>query len=302
LHHGVNQVTASMAIDQTYKRSDDLSSFEVQQGNSTWWTRNPMAYDWNGKIKFPRFSQEWYDAIDHEFLYGSRLFATSKQPFDRIMPLAELRGAKVLEIGCGMGLHTQVMAAAGADVTAFDLTSTAVEATTRRLALKGLEARVIQGDAEDLPFPDASFDFVWSWGVIHHSSRTARIVRQIARVLKKDGACRVMVYNREGMPARICFIRDYILKGGFARRSFEELLYKSSDGFSARFYVREQFEDIFRAFFKDVTSEICGQESDAVPLPSTLRRWAINIVPEKYLKKAQAKRGAFIFVKASAPD
>jgi 2-polyprenyl-3-methyl-5-hydroxy-6-metoxy-1,4-benzoquinol methylase len=290
-----------MAIDRSDKRSEELSSVEVQRGNSAWWTRNPMAYDWGGKIELPRFSPEWYEAIDAEFLYGSRLFATAKQPFDRIMPISELRGARVLEIGCGMGLHTQTMAAAGAEVTAVDLTSTAVEATSRRLALKGLQAQVLQCDAENLPFETAAFDFVWSWGVIHHSSRTARIVREIARVLNSTGACRVMVYNREGMPARICFLRDHILKGGFVRRSFEETLYRSCDGFSARFYVREQIEDVFRAFFNEVSSEVCGQESDAIPLPSPLRRWALSVVPERYLQKAQASRGAFIFLTASRP-
>lgn len=289
-------------MDRSYKRSEMLSSAEVQRGNSIWWTQNPMAYDWHAKIKLARFSPEWYEAIDAEFLYGSRLFATLEQPFDRILPIPELRGARVLEIGCGMGLHTQIMAAAGAEVTAIDLSATAVEATSRRLALKGLGAHVLQCDAENLPFTCGTFDFVWSWGVIHHSSRTARVVRQIARVLNRTGTCRVMVYNREGMPARICFVRDYLLKGGFLGQSFEETLYRSSDGFSARFYVREQFEDIFRAFFKDVSSEVCGQESDAIPLPSPLRRWALAIVPEKYLYRAQAKRGGFIFISAGGPD
>jgi SAM-dependent methyltransferase len=291
-----------MDIDKTYKRSEELTSVEVQRGNSVWWTRNPMAYDWTGKIKLPRFSSGWYEAIDAEFLRGSRLFATFQQPFDRIIPISELRGARVLEIGCGMGLHAQTMAAAGAEVTAIDLTPTAVEATCRRLALRGLRAHVLQCDAENLPFKTGTFDFVWSWGVIHHSSRTARVVREIARVLNKTGKCRVMVYNREGMPARICFIRDYVLKGRFIRQSFEETLYQFTDGFSARFYVREQFEDIFRAFFKDVSAEVFGQESDAIPLPSPLRRWVVAIVTERYLCKAQAKRGAFIFIRASRPD
>ena len=98
-------------------------------------------------------------------------------------------------------------------------TSTAVEAICRRLALRGLRAHVLQCDAENLPFTTGAFDFVWSWGVIHHSSRTARIVREIARVLNRTGACRVMVYNREGMPARICFIREYVLRGGFLGKS-----------------------------------------------------------------------------------
>jgi 2-polyprenyl-3-methyl-5-hydroxy-6-metoxy-1,4-benzoquinol methylase len=290
-----------MALDGNHKRSENLSTDEVQGGNSLWWTRNPMAYDWHGTIKLAKFSPAWFDAIDAAFLHGSRLFASEVQPFDKIMPLQDLHRARVLEIGCGMGLHTQTLAATGAEVTAVDLTPTAVEATSRRLAIKGLQAAVLQCDAEDLPFESGTFDFVWSWGVIHHSSRTARIVREVARVLNKRGACRIMVYNREGMPARIAFIRDYVLKAKFLRQTFEETLYRSSDGFSARFYVREQFEDLFRAFFKNVSSDVCGQESDAIPLPSTLRRWALHVVPESYLRMAQAKRGAFIFLKASGP-
>jgi ubiquinone/menaquinone biosynthesis C-methylase UbiE len=51
-------------------------------------------------------------------------------------------------------------------------------------------------DAEHLAFPDASFDFVWSWGVIHHSSNTWQIVGEIQRVLKPGGTAVIMVYHR----------------------------------------------------------------------------------------------------------
>jgi 2-polyprenyl-3-methyl-5-hydroxy-6-metoxy-1,4-benzoquinol methylase len=194
-----------MGMDRSNKRSSALSPAEVQRGSSLWWTQNPMSYDWAGEIQYPRFSPQWFEAIDARFLQRSRLFATLQQPFDRILPLDQLRGARVLEIGCGMGLHTQRLASAGADVTALDLTSTAVEATISRLALKGLRANVLRCDAENLPFLAGAFDFVWSWGVIHHSSRTARVVREIARVVNKGGSCRVMVYKRQGMHfPRLC--------------------------------------------------------------------------------------------------
>lgn len=274
---------------------------QVQGGNQDWWSRNPMTYDWRGQIEHPRYSREWFEAIDAAHIFGARLFSTRERLFDLVMPLDRLAGKKVLEIGCGMGLHTATMAAAKADVTAIDLTPTAIEATTRRLDLYGLKATLQQHDAESLPFADKTFDFVWSWGVIHHSSRTGRIAREIARVLKPDGEARIMVYNREGMSARITFLKDHLLRGGFLHRSFEETLYRTSDGFSARFYVQDQFEDLFRAFFDDVSSEICGQDADAVPLPRRLRMPVLKVIPESYLKAAQAKRGAFIFLKAKKP-
>jgi SAM-dependent methyltransferase len=278
-----------------------LSVDSVQQGNKAWWTENTMSYDWHNEIGAPRYSLEWYDAVDRGFLAGARLYGSDNTPFDRIIPFERLAGKDVLEIGCGMGFHTELMTRAGARVTAVDLSPTSVQATRRRLELKRLSAKVLEGDAESLPFEAGSFDFVWSWGVIHHSSRTGRVVRQIARVLRPDGECRIMVYNRASTWAYSILVRDHLLKGRFLRHSFEETLYSSSDGFSARFYVREQFEDLCRTFFQDVSSEIMGQESDVVPLPRQLRKYALRLLPLSYLKGAQASRGSFIFLTARHP-
>lgn len=285
-------------MDMT-KRTAELSAAKVQQGNQSWWTRNTMSYDFTRPIQFAKYTPEWYDEVDRRFIHDARLFATDTMPFDRIIPFARLKDARVLEIGCGMGLHSELMIRAGAHVTALDISQTSVDATAKRLHDKGLAGTVVQGDAENLRFDSGAFDFVWSWGVIHHSSRTARVVREIARVLSPDGECRVMVYNRQGMQARVAFYLNHLLKGGFLKRSFEETLYRSTDGFSARFYVAEQFEDLFRAFFKDVRSEICGQESDAVPLPRRLRRLAMLFYSQAALQRAQRKRGSFIFLTAS---
>jgi ubiquinone/menaquinone biosynthesis C-methylase UbiE len=159
----------------------------------------------------------------------------------------------------------------------------------------------MEADAEQLPFPSASFDFIWSWGVIHHSSRTGRVVREIARVSRPGAECRIMVYNRASTWAYSILLRDHLLKGRFLRHSFEETLYQSSDGFTARFYVQEQFEDLCRTFFKDVSSEIMGQESDVVPLPRQLRKYALRLMSPSYMRRAQSRRGSFIFLTASRP-
>ena len=283
------------------KRSVDLAVDSIQQGNKRWWTDNTMSYDWHNEIGASRFSLEWFEAVDRGFLKGARLYGSDATPFDRIIPFSQLAGKDVLEIGCGMGLHTELMVRAGARVTAVDLSPTSIQATRKRLELKGLTATVMEADAEQLPFESGSFDFVWSWGVIHHSSRTGRAVRQIARVLRPEGECRIMVYNRASTWAYSILLRDHLLKGRFLRRTFEETLYSSSDGFSARFYVQEQFEDLCRGFFHHVSSEIMGQESDVVPLPRRLRQYALRLLPLSYLKSAQATRGSFIFLTAKRP-
>jgi 2-polyprenyl-3-methyl-5-hydroxy-6-metoxy-1,4-benzoquinol methylase len=280
----------------------DFTPFEsLQSGNRTWWTANTMSYDWKEKVKQERFTLSWFDEVDRRFFHAARLFATTTQPFDRIIPFSSLKDREVLEIGCGMGLHAELMVRAGARVTAMDLSPTSVEGCTSRLALKNLTADVRQGDAENLPFEEKRFDFVWSWGVIHHSSRTTKIVREIARVLRPEGECRVMVYNREGMSARITFLKDHLLKGGFLRSSFDQTLNHNSDGFSARHYTRDQFEDLFRAFFSEVSCEVCGQESDAIPLPRYLRPLGLRLVSEGWLRRKQAQRGSFLFLRARRP-
>ena len=260
-----------------------------------------MSYDWNDKVKTERFSAGWFDEVDRRFIHSARLYATETQPFDRIIPFAALEGRDVLEIGFGMGLHTELMIRAGARVTALDLSPTSVEAVSRRLSLKRLTADVREGDAENLPFPDGRFDFVWSWGVIHHSSRTAKIVREIARVLRAEGECRVMVYNRDGMTARVVFLKYHLLKGGFLRGSFDQTLHRCSDGFSARHYVRDQLDDLFRAFFRSASCEVCGLESDVIPLPRFLRRPALRLASEAWLRRRQARCGSFLFLRAHQP-
>ena|ERR1700704_617664 len=284
------------------KRTSKLSASQVQMGSQLWWSENPMAYDWRGENKTTPLSIPWFDRADSVFVHSSRLFATDQTPFDRIIPFEQLRGKRVLEIGCGMGLHSELMIRAGAEVTSVDLTETAVRATSERFHLKKLKGTVLQADAEALPFPDKSFDFVWSWGVIHHSSRTGRIVRQIARVLKPEGECRVMVYNRSGMEAKVIFVRDYLLRFGWLRHNFDETLHRGIDGFSARFYVKDQLEDLFRTFFKEASVSICGLDSHAIPLPRHPRRLAMKVIPESYLRSAQAKRGNFLFLTAKHPE
>jgi len=283
------------------KRSLAMTPEQVQRGNRSWWSSNPMTYDWHGDIELAPLSLAWFDEIDRRFVQSARLYATNRAPFDRILPFERLRGLRVLEIGCGMGLHTELLVRAGAQVTAVDLSETSIAATRRRLELKGLSARVEQQDGEQLAFDASSFDFVWSWGVIHHSARSARIVREIARVLGPAGECRVMVYNRDSTTVAFRFLKDHIATGAFLGRTFEETLYQKTDGFSARYFVREHFEDLFRAFFEQVTSQVCGQESDALPLPRQLRRLLRPVVPDTYLRRVQARRGTFIFLVASKP-
>ncbi len=96
------------------------------------------------------------------------------------------RGAKVLDTGCGQGALAWYLAEAGAEVTAMDISAPNLRAAGAFLASRGVADRVtlVQGDAENLPFPDASFDIVVSSHVLEHLPDFHRGVTELHRVTR----------------------------------------------------------------------------------------------------------------------
>jgi len=157
----------------------------------------------------PRGSASFYRTLDeHRYKVHPRL--QSAVGFERT------RGLQVLEIGCGCGSEAERFVRAGAHYTAIDLTNAALSITRRRFQLANLEGRFVQGDAENLPFADGSFDFVYSHGVLHHTPDTPRTIREINRVLSPGGRAVIMLYYRESF--------NYYVNLGIVRRLRAHLL------------------------------------------------------------------------------
>jgi SAM-dependent methyltransferase len=113
----------------------------------------------------------------------------------------EWKGKRVLEVGCGQGAVLNHLAGAGANAVGIDMSwasmrralAGAVELQQRRVV------HVAAADCERLPFADAAFDAVVSFGVLHHTPDTRRAISEIRRVVKTGGLAIVMVY-RTGNP------------------------------------------------------------------------------------------------------
>ena len=134
-------------------------------------------------------TQEWYAAIERR--------RQELEPFiERFADFPAARDRQVLEIGVGVGTDLVRFARAGAHVTGVDLSERSVELARRRLRLENLPGEVLVADAEALPFRDCSFDFVYSWGVLHHTPDTAHAVREAIRVLRPGGRLVLMLYAR----------------------------------------------------------------------------------------------------------
>jgi ubiquinone/menaquinone biosynthesis C-methylase UbiE len=110
------------------------------------------------------------------------------------------RGKDVLEVGCGIATDGIEFARNDARYVGVDLTPRSLELAKERFALFRIAGRFEVANAEErLPFPDDSFDHVYSFGVIHHSPVPERIIREIYRVLRPGGTLTVMLYNRSSI-------------------------------------------------------------------------------------------------------
>ena len=107
---------------------------------------------------------------------------------------AELRGLRVLDAGCGGGRYSKVAGEAGARVVAVDHT-TAVD-KARRLSGHLPNVRFLQADLKSLPLEAASFDFVFSIGVMHHDVETRAVFDSVARLVKPGGRLAVWLYRK----------------------------------------------------------------------------------------------------------
>jgi len=200
-----------------------------------------MTYDWEKTVQIEPYSREWFDEINRRF-FESSYYAQDKgqAPFSRFMPESAIRGMRVLEIGCGMGSHAELLTRRGANLTAIDQTSFATRAreAVRRLVREYRSKAPLSSYVPLLP--ENEFDLVWAWGgVIHHSRSTETIVKNIARVLKPGGSLLFMVYYRPSLVywLHCAFIRG-VLAGqlpkkkpksdlrGFVRRLFRSDLHE----------------------------------------------------------------------------
>ena len=198
------------------------------------------------------------------------------------------RGKDVLELGVGMGAdHLEWAQASPRSLTGVDLTGQAIAFTRERLGLYGLPSRLLVTDAEHLPFLDASFDLVYSWGVIHHSPDTPAAVREIARVLRPGGQARVMIYQRRSLVGLMLWLRYGLLAR--PARSLDEIYAEHLESPGTKAYSLAQAHEMF-AGFSDVrvTSELgpgdlllgaAGQRHRGALLDAARRlypRWAVR--------------------------
>lgn len=281
---------------------DEATRRKWQALNKAWWENSPMRYDWRDPITAEPGSPAYFEEIDRRFFEAVRHYLPWKRhPFDHLINFEDLRGKDFLEIGVGYGSHAQLIAPFCKSFTGIDLTENGTRTSALRLKLFGIPARILCMDAERMSFPDQSFDFIWSWGVLHHSADTLQVLREMHRVLRPGGEAVVMVYYRS-------FWKYYVvdglvrgLLGGDLWRSgsLHRVNQTATDGALARPYRPKEWQKLCEDLFHIKRFMITGQKSDLIPLPASALKSAIEEIIPDVISRTFTNRlrfGSFLIV------
>ena len=283
-----------------------------------WWAANPMTYGQihgqasfgvgdGGSRRAEPGSADFFRLSDQTFYAWNRPLHYPGRPFGRLFPYQSHRGKRVLEVGCGLGCLAMNWSTQGARVTALDLNPTAVHLTRERFKILGLEDPVLQADAERLPFEDSSFDYVYSWGVLHHTPRIGTALDQIHRVLKPGGSAGVMVYHRGSILYRylVSYLEGYLhLENRFLNPLELASRYGDAAAQEGNPYTwpltRKEARRLFTRF-EGVRIKVLGTD-----LPTLLDNWfpglGTVILPRSWLKALARRWGWSLWITGQKVD
>ena len=214
----------------------------------------------------------------------------------------EARDLKVLEVGVGMGADYLEWLKAGAHATGVDLSAASLENARRRCMMAGYQPDLRVADAEQLPFPDQSFDVVYSYGVMHHSPNTPQCIREAYRVLKSRGTG-----ADHGVPPSLDH-RSHVVVALriIARQNASPVGLRSLESPGTKTYTREEALALFQGF-ADVKMQVVFSPGDlllhqpSARFQSGFYRLVWKLFPRAIVRKFGRPWGLFLLISAVKP-
>jgi len=215
---------------------------EVKKNIRAWWgDLYKQLYAKNDADLTPEIYADQLEKLEDYFRVSDHLAVNE-------MPLKELAGKRVLEIGSGAGAHSALFKKHGADIISVDLTPERVMSTALKFALvEGGNGRAYQADGENLPFQDGQFDIVYSNGVLHHSENTEKCIAEVFRVLKPGGLAVLMLYSRHSANVWFNIFPRGILTGTFFRFPQAEWMGLVTEGKPSHGIVKNPITRVYSA-------------------------------------------------------
>ena len=157
-----------------------------------------------GRDRF-EFGRNW-ERFSHQI--DAEVIRAAESSLREFTGLDDFRGMRVIDIGCGSGLFTLAFSRMGAaEVLAFDFDPDSV-ATTRKVVSSAPPTGAVTvqaGDVLDRAMMESlgQFDFVYSWGVLHHTGDLWTALENAADRVKPDGLLYIALYNDQGWKSRV---------------------------------------------------------------------------------------------------
>ena len=157
-----------------------------------------------------------------------------------------LKNLHVLEIGYGLGADGVEIAKVAKSYNGIDLSEVSYKVTSRRFQLYDLKNFKLKiGSSTSLDYPNESFDFVYSWGVIHHSGDIKRSLSEIYRVLKKGGSSKIMIYNKNSLIVFIYWLYYSIRKFQF-NKTREQIISENIESPGTLILSKREFSNLLK--------------------------------------------------------
>ena len=136
--------------------------------------------------------QEWYQEDDVAEAYEAKRFSRGGRLIDRrekeavLSALGPVEGKDVLEIACGTGRFTVMLAERGANIVGLDISAPMLQQGRRKAQSAGVSDTVefMRGDAGRLPFEDDEFDVVFAMRFFHLADTPAAFLEEMRRVAR----------------------------------------------------------------------------------------------------------------------
>lgn len=134
--------------------------------------------------------QEWYQATEVAEEYEEKRFSRGGRLIDRrekqavLDAIGSVESKRVLEIACGTGRFTVMLAERGADIVGLDISSAMLQQGRHKARNAGVADHLefMRGDAARLPFPDDHFDTVFAMRFFHLADTPASFLSEMCRV------------------------------------------------------------------------------------------------------------------------
>ncbi len=135
--------------------------------------------------------EDWFDSDAYELVYDQRDLSEARRLADLIeRTVRPGPGGRVLDVACGRGRHSRILAARGYDVTGVDLSENALQSARRRAEREGLAVTFRQADMRALAFRaefDGAVNLFTSFGYFDDEADHQRVIDGVARALVPGG-------------------------------------------------------------------------------------------------------------------